>query len=401
MFFGAPQKVITDEARIDEILSRGVEEIIPSKESLKALLLSGRRLRIKLGIDPTSPNIHAGRAVPLLKLKDFQDLGHTVVFIVGDFTAVIGDTSDKDAERPMLSDTEITNNMRTYRAQVGKVLDVSRAEFHHNSAWLGKLTYRDVGEHANIFSVADFISRDNIKRRLDAGKRVSLREVLYPLMQGYDSVAVRADVEIGGMDQRFNLLAGRPLQEKFGQAPQHCMLFSLMTDASGKKMSSSAGNTINITDAPGEMFGKTMKIPDDAIEQYFVAMTRVPLARVKELTRGHPRDAKLALAEEFVRLYHGDQAARKAREEFIRTFSQKDAPEDAPLCEIKNGDTLLDALVSCGAVSSKTDGRRLFEAGAVRVAGSDEKILDSSEVPESGTILRVGKHRFVKIQKSA
>lgn len=397
MLFGKKTLVSTDEEKIDELLSRGVDEIIPSKDSLKALLMSGKRLRIKLGTDPTSPNIHVGRAVPLLKLRDFQNLGHTVVFIVGDFTAVIGDTSDKDAERPMLSREVIQENMKTYRAQVGKILNLSRTEFAYNSTWLQKLTYQEIGEHANVFSVADFIARDNIKRRLDEGKRVSLREVLYPLMQGYDSVAVRSDVEIGGIDQRFNILAGRSLQERFDQKPQHCMFFPILTDASGKKMSSSKGNTINVVDTPEEMFGKTMRIPDELIEQYFVSMTRVSLGDIGTHMSGHPRDAKIALAEAFVRMYHGEASALGAKESFVKTFSKKGVPDDAEECLLKEGDTLIDGLLSCGAVSSKTEARRLLEAGAIKIAGTDEKITDGLPRPEHGTILKVGKHRFVKI----
>lgn len=397
--FGGSSKVITDEKKIDELLSRGVAEALPTKESLKALLMSGKRLRIKLGVDPTSPNIHTGRSVPLLKLRDFQELGHQVVFIAGDFTAVVGDTSDKDSERPMLSLASIAENMKTYKTQVGKILDLSKTEFRRNSEWLGKLTYREIGEHADMFSVADFIARDNINRRLDAGKRVSLREVLYPLMQGYDSVAVKADVELGGTDQRFNLLAGRTLQEHFRQPPQHVLMFALVTDPSGAKMSSSWGNTINITDEPNTMFGKTMAVPDELVEQYFVSMTRVSMSEAAALLAGHPKDAKLALAREFVRMYHGEKAARAAQEHFQKTFSQKKVPESAPECRIAAGKTLVDALLACGTVSSKGEFRRLLAGGGVKVAGdSEEKLTEEAadRVP-SGTVLRLGKRTFVKI----
>lgn len=396
--FGRKMKVNGDEAKIDELLLRGVAEALPAKESLKALLMSGKRLRIKLGVDPTSPNIHTGRSVPLLKLRDFQELGHQVVFIAGDFTAVIGDTSDKDAERPMLSRQAIERNMKTYKAQVGKILDLSKTEFRRNSEWLGGLTYREIGEHADIFSVADFTSRENIRRRLDAGKRVSLREVLYPLMQGYDSVAVKADVELGGTDQRFNLLAGRSLQEHFGQPPQHVLTFALVTDPSGAKMSSSWGNTINITDEPNTMFGKTMAVPDALIEQYFISMTRLPMGEVATLLTGHPKDAKLALAREFVRMYHGKKAANEAEEHFQKTFSQKEVPESAPECRIAAGKTLADALLLCGAVSSKGEFRRLLKGGGVKIAGSEEKLTaEAADAVASGTVLRLGKHVFVKI----
>lgn len=398
MFFGSKSAISTDEGKIDEVLSRGVDEVLPNKDELKKLLLSGRELRIKLGVDATGENLHIGHSVPLLKLRDFQELGHKVVFIVGDFTALIGDTSDKESERPMLLPEETEKNIRTWKSQVGKILDLSKAEFRKNSEWLGKLTYEEVGEHANLFSVADFIARDNIKRRLEAGKRVSLREVLYPLMQGYDSVAVKADVEIGGSDQRFNLLAGRTLQEHFGQKPQHIVTFELMTDAAGKKISKTGAATVNFNDTQDDMFGKVMSVPDELLERYFVSMTRVPINSVKELLAGHPKEAKLALAAELVRMYHNDGAAEKAKENFESIFSKGEVPEDVEVCEIKTGESLADVLVRCGSVSSKSEFRRLLDGGAIKIAGTDEKVTDPNST-ESGTILRIGKHRFVKIVK--
>ncbi len=380
--------VSRDEKKIDALLSRCVAEAIPSKDSLRALLLSGRRLTIKLGIDPTSPNIHLGRTVPLLKLREFQDLGHNVVFIAGDFTAVIGDTSDKDSERPMLAYKAIEKNMGTYRAQVGKILDLKHAKFKRNSTWLHTLTYREIGEQADVFSIADFIARDNIKRRLDAGKRVSLREVLYPLMQGYDSVAIKADVEIGGSDQRFNILAGRPLQEHYGQKPQHALLLSLITSGDGRKMSSSWGNTVNITDAPGEMFGKVMSVPDEFLESYFMHVTRIDEQKVRALMAGHPKEAKMGLAEEIVRMYHGDDAAAGAKKDFESTFSKGEIPADMPEIVLA-GRPLPDALVLAKIVTSKSDYRRLEESGAITTLSEDE----------SGSVMRIGKHRFVKIKK--
>src|SRR3989338_6479351 len=226
-FFSRQRPVVADEKKIHELLSRGVSEVVV-KEQLHKKLLSGERLRVKLGIDPTSPDLHIGRSIPLLKLRDFQQLGHQVVLIVGDFTAVIGDTSDKDAERPMLSQETIEKNKKSYFEQAGKILDLSQVEMRYNSEWLKPLNYRQIGEHADLFSVADFIARENIALRLKAGKRVSLRELLYPLMQGYDSVAVTADVELGGTDQKFNLLAGRVLQEHFGQEPQNVVIGPLI-----------------------------------------------------------------------------------------------------------------------------------------------------------------------------
>lgn len=396
MFFGSSSHVTVDEAKVDELLTRGVAEVVPSRDSLKKLLLSGKRLRVKLGIDPTSPNVHLGRSVPLLKLKEFQDLGHQVVFIAGDFTAVIGDTSDKDSERPMLSPETIAKNLHTYRAQVGRILNLSKTEFRKNSEWLGKLTYQEIGEHADIFSVADFIARDNIKKRLGEGKRVSLREVLYPLMQGYDSVAVKADIELGGSDQRFNVLAGRPLQEHFNQAPQHCLLFSLVTDPSGKKMSSSWGNTINITDAPRDMFGKAMAIPDEMMEQYFVSMTRVSMETVESLLSGHPKEAKTALAHELVRMYHGERAAAEAQKDFEQAFSKGGTPEQVE--RVKAETTLAETLVKNRIVESNSEVRRLVGQGAITHLDSGEKVTDGGKAPREG-VYKIGKHRFLKVEK--
>jgi tyrosyl-tRNA synthetase len=292
---GAKSEVVTDEAAIEELLTRGVSEVIV-KEKLKAKLLSGEKLRIKLGIDPTSPDLHIGRAVPLLKLRDFQQLGHQIVLIVGDFTAVIGDTSDKDAERPMLTPEEIEKNKQTYFDQAGKLLDLSKVEMRYNSEWLKPLNYRQIGEHADLFSVSDFIARENIAKRLEAGKRVSLRELLYPLMQGYDSVAINADVELGGSDQKFNVLAGRPLQEHFKQRPQDIVLNPLIDGLDGTKMSSSKGNVITLTAPASDMYGKVMSMGDAQIGTYFEICTRVPMAEVRSIQQGladgslHPKD---------------------------------------------------------------------------------------------------------------
>lgn len=398
MFFGSP-KVHTDEKKVDELLSRGVDEVLPTKESLRKLLLTGRRLRIKLGFDPTGERIHVGHSAPLLKLRDFQNLGHQVVFIVGDFTAVIGDTSDKDSERPMLHGDVIRQNMANWKQQVGKILDLSRAEFRFNSSWLSKLTYREIGEHADAFSVSDFIARENIKRRLDSGKRVSLREVLYPLMQGFDSVAVSADVEIGGTDQRFNLLAGRTLQEKAGQTPQHVLTLSLLTDASGKKMSKTGSATAYLNDSPDEMFGKTMSVPDELVEQYFISMTRVPLETVQVTLKGHPKEAKLALAHELVRMYHGQEHADAAKRNFEGTFSKGGIPETPQ--EIERKDTLREALVVSKVVASNAEFARLLLGNAIYLmteTGEELRIIDAKTPAEPGAVYRVGKRRFVRIK---
>lgn len=387
----------TDEKKIDELLTRGVDEVIHA-EVLKKKLLSGKQLRVKLGIDPTSANLHLGRSIPLLKLRDFQELGHQVVFIVGDFTGIIGDTSDKDSERPMLTREVVEENKKTYLAQVAKILDIDAVEFRYNSEWLEKLTYREIGEHADLFSVSDFISRDNIKRRLDAGKRVSLRETLYPLMQGYDSVAVKADVELGGTDQRFNLLAGRTLQPHFGQEAQDILMTTLINGTDGRKMSSSWGNTINLLAPAIDMYGKVMSMQDAEILTYFTMCTRVPLIKVEEVREAlhgdaNPRDAKMELAFEITRMYHGEEGAKEGEEYFRETFQQKQVPEDV----VEVCTDYSEALVKAEVVASKTELRRLLEAGGVRDAETGEKL---TEMPVSVTepmVLKIGKRRFVKL----
>jgi tyrosyl-tRNA synthetase len=380
--------ISVDEKTIDELLTRGVEEVIV-KEDLRRKLLSGRKLRIKLGIDPTSPDLHIGRTIPLLKLRDFQKLGHQVVLIVGDFTAVIGDTSDKDAERPMLSPEVIEKNKESYFAQAGKILDLSKVEMRYNSEWLKPLNYREIGEHADLFSVADFISRENIAKRLAAGKRVSLRELLYPLMQGYDSVAIKADVELGGTDQKFNTLAGRPMQVHFGQEPQNVVLGPLINGLDGTKMSSSKGNVITLTAKPSDMYGKVMSLTDQLVGTYFELCTRVPMEEVQEILARHPKDAKMRLAREIVSMYHDSEAAQKAEDDWTKTFSEGGVPEDAPtsapgkLRDIVKDVSMseLRRLVEQGAVSSVVDGRKITSV--------DEEINDD--------VIRIGKHRFIKI----
>ncbi len=390
-------KINTDLQKIDELLTRGVAEVIQG-DSLKKKLLSGKKLRVKLGIDPTSPNIHLGRSVPLLKLRDFQELGHQVVLIVGDFTGIIGDTSDKESERPMLTKKEVEQNKKTYFKQVAKVLDIEKTEFRYNSEWLGKLTYREIGEQANLFSVSDFIARDNIRRRLDEGKRVSLREVLYPLMQGYDSVAVKADVELGGVDQRFNLLAGRTLQPNFKQQPQDILMTPLINGTDGRKMSSSWGNTINLLMGPEDMYGKVMSMNDSEVVTYFTICTRIQMSEIEAVKKSvasgaNPRDSKMKLAYEITRMYHGDKGAQTGEQHFVETFQKKGVPDD--VIEIKPDYT--ESLIKNEVVASKTELRRLLEAGGIRDAESGEKLVELPLKVKSPQTLKIGKRRFVKL----
>lgn len=398
-------KIITDQKKIEALLNRGVNEVI-NREHLRKQLLSGEKLRIKLGIDPTSSNIHIGRAVLLLKLREFQDLGHTAVFIVGDETGRIGDTSDKESERPMLSEEQVKENMKNYLEQAYTILDPEKTETHYNSEWLKDLHFLEIGKMANAFSVADFNARENIKKRLDGGKRVSLQETLYPIMQGYDSVAVKADVELGGTDQRFNLLAGRHIQSLYGQASQDILMTNLILGLDGRKMSSSWGNTINISDNPNDMFGKAMSLADDHIITYLEHCTRIPEAEIKEcatkLQNGdNPRDAKIFLAKSLVALYHGEEEAEKAVNYFIQTFSKGEIPENVPEVKVNVGEQFIDLLTRENLAESKSAARRKMEQGGVSIEG--EKITDPQAMVENAhdqKILKVGKKDFVRLRLS-
>lgn len=396
-------KINTDPKKIDEVLSRGVVEVIQQDE-LRKKMLSGEKLRVKLGIDPTSQNIHLGRSVPLLKLRDFQELGHQVVFIVGDFTGVIGDTSDKESERPMLSEEKVDENKKHYFEQVAQILDIEKAEFRNNSEWLKPLNYADIGKQADAFSVADFIARDNIRRRLQAGTRVSLREMLYPLMQGYDSVAVKADVEIGGTDQRFNLLAGRHMQPHYNQKSQNIVIGPLIEGLDGRKMSSSWSNTINIKDTPSDMYGKIMSMSDNLMFTYFNVFTRLSLGKIEEykkhLEEGtNPIEIKHKLSQEIVRMYHGEQLAKEASSGWKKTFSNQGVPDDIVTTSADNKDTLSEVLIKAGVVSSKTEFRRLLEAGAIKKYSEEGfvTIQEDSLLTESISV-KIGKKRFLKIE---
>ncbi|MHB8651905.1 MAG: tyrosine--tRNA ligase [Minisyncoccota bacterium] len=384
-----------------DLFSRGVHEVIGLKK-IEEKLDAGAKLRIKYGIDPTSPHIHLGRATALLKLRGFQERGHTVVFVVGDFTATIGDTSDKDAERPMLTKETVEQNLTTYVRQAGKLLDMDKVEVHHNSTWLGDLSYAEVCEQADNFSVADFIARDNIARRLKAGSRVSLRELLYPIMQGYDSVILRADVEIGGTDQRFNLLAGRTLQEHYRQPPQNIIMLDLLEGLDGRKMSSSWGNTINIEDEPSDMYGKVMSLRDKLIIPYFIRATCVSVKKIQEYERAlangeNPKNIKIHLARAITSLYHGEDAGKKAEEFFTETFSQKNTPKDILVVDEKKGELLSDVVLRAGLVKSKTEWRTLVDGGAVEWMDGNKNVADSGEKVHAG-VLKIGKRRFLRVR---
>lgn len=384
--------------KIKELLERGVDEVI-DKKNLEKKLKGKKKLRLKLGIDPTSPNLHLGRSIPLLKLRDFQELGHKIIFIIGDFTGVIGDTSDKDSERPMLTEAQIQKNLKDYKKQAGKIIDLDNAEIYYNSKWLGKLNYMEISLQANIFSLNEFISRENISKRLKEGKRISLRELLYPLMQGYDSVMVKADVEVGGTDQRFNLLTGRSLQRHYKQDPQDVITNPLIEGLDGKKMSSSMGNTINLTDTPDDMFGKVMSLKDELIIRYFTLLTRVDTKQIKEYQKAiesgaNPRDVKIRLAKEIVRMYYSEKSATDAENYFIKTFSEKKIPKEVSGFKPKDYN-IIEVLFESKLTSSKGEARRVLLQGGVKVNGETVKIVNHGLNP--GDVLQKGKIKFLRI----
>ena len=393
---------MTDEQKIKEILERGVEDVMV-KEHLEAALRSGKKLRVKFGIDPTGPKIHLGRAIPLRKLKAFQELGHTIVLIIGDFTATIGDPSDKLSKRPTLTEQQIGENMRTYEQQLGKIVDIRHAEIRYNSEWLGKLDFREVARLADSFSLQQMAARRNFKDRIDKGEEVSMRVMLYPLMQGYDSVAVQADVEVGGFDQLFNVKAGRAIQKQYGQPEQDILTTQMLEGTDGRKMSTSWGNVITIVDEPGDMFGKIMAINDELILKYFWLCADVSQDELdayhRRIEKGaNPRDIKMELGKKIVALYHSQKDAEEAATAFEKVFSKKELPEDMPAHALsKNPITLSELLVEAKLSVSKSDAKRLVEQGGVEVNGAVEKDWGKEIVFTGGEVIQAGKRKFVKI----
>ena len=396
-------KINTDPKRIREILSRGTETVI-KKESLLEKLKSGRKLIIKHGVDPTGPDIHIGRAISFWKLKEFQDLGHQVVLIIGDFTAQIGDASDKKSMRQPLTEQEVKNNLKTYLKQIGKIVDLEKTNVCYNSKWLKDLKAKELTRIAMDFTVYQMINRRNFKQRFKEKKPIGLHETLYPLYQGYDSVAVKSDVEIGGFDQLFNFIVGRKIQEIYKQKPQDVMTFKLLYGLDGRKMSTSWGNVINIADSPKEQYGKVMSMKDSLIANYFELATKVPLSEIKKIEGGlksknlNPRDAKKRLAREIVTLYHGEKKSLRAEEEFERVFKEKKTPSDVPEILIKEKQlNILDLLVKMKLVSSKSEARRLVSQKGVKINGEIQQNWQKLVAVKKNTIVQVGKRKFAKI----
>ena len=392
----------TDSQKIKDVLERGVEDVIV-KEHLETTLKSGKKLRVKHGIDPTGPKIHLGRASTLRKLKAFQDLGHQIVLIIGDFTATIGDPSDKLSKRPMLMKEQVKENMRDYAKQIGKILDMEKVELRYNSEWLEKLNLKDINELAECFSFQQMAARRNFKDRIDKGEDVSMREMLYPLMQGYDSVAVKSDVEVGGFDQLFNLKAGRAIQKQYGQPEQDILTTQMLEGTDGRKMSTSWGNVITIVDEPNDMFGKIMSIKDDLILKYFWLCTNVTQDELDEYQKrmekgANPRDIKMELGKKIVALYHSAEAAKNAALEFEKVFSKKELPTEMPEYLAPAGEmSVLDLIMSAKLAKSKSDARRTIKQKGVKINGQTaDDALALIKITKDGIVLQYGKKTFAR-----
>lgn len=393
---------------IEEILTRGVANIIPGKEELRKHLESGKKLNIYLGIDPTATKIHLGHAVPLRKLQALAELGHNVNFLIGDFTALIGDTSDKDSERPVLTSEEIHANFQTYKKQAEKIVDFSKVNVVHNSDWLSKLSFEDIIKLCQYFAVGDFVGRELIRRRLQENKRVGLHELLYPVMQGYDSYFLDTDIQIGGTDQTFNMQAGRNLQKDLRDKESFVLAMEFLTGTDGKKMAKTGGNAIWIEETAEDMFGKVMSIEDRLIVEYFKLGTRVPMQKVYDIeTRlnsgEHPMDVKRELALEIVKEFHGEEAAHNAAEYFKQTVQNKEVPDEIIEKIITNTtQSIVDVLIESGLANSKSEAKRLIEQGGVSV--NEEKVTDATVLFDSlmnnkEAIVKIGKRTYVKIKE--
>ncbi len=395
------------------IIKRGIEEIISEEELIKKLEKSRkekRPLRIKQGFDPNAPDIHLGHTVGLRKMRQFQDLGHDVYFLIGDFTGMIGDPSGQTVTRKQLTEEEVKKNAETYKKQVFKILNPEKTKVVFNSQWLGKLSFSEVLKICSEYTVARMLERDDFATRYKKEKPIGIHEFLYPLMQGYDSVALQADIELGGTDQKFNLLVGRTIQREYGQEPQVIITMPLLEGTDGvEKMSKSLNNYIGINEPPQVMYGKVMSIPDNLMFRYFEFVTDVPLNEIDKIkidlenNNIHPRDVKKRLAREIVQLYHGHSASLIAEEEFEKVFKKKLYPEEIKELVLKKNNLkegkiwITELIAMSGLVSSKSEARRLIKQGGVRING--EKVSDPNFdlTVEEGMILKIGKLNFIKL----
>ncbi len=385
---------------------KGLVDVI-NADDLKELLSSNKRLKVKWGADPSAPDLHLGHTVVLRKLKIFQDLGHEIIFLIGDFTAMIGDPTGKSKTRKELSEQQVMKNAETYQDQVFKVLDREKTTVVYNSTWLSKLTAKDIVKLTAQYNVARMLERDDFNKRFSNNVSISIHEFLYPLFQGYDSVALEADIEMGGTDQKFNLLVGRHLQKEYGQKPQIVLTMPILEGLDGvQKMSKSLGNHVGLTDSPNEMFGKLMSIPDELIIKYFELLTDVSDSLIEKMKKQmkdgsvNPRDLKVNLGKTIIEMYHSKEDALKAEEYFITAFRDKDIPDDIPemkASEISGELTLMNIMKLADMAPSNKEIKRLFEQGAVSLDG--EKVSDPFYVLESGkeVVIKAGKRKFLKI----
>ena len=391
------------------ILCRGAEQVIPKEElteKLRRSVATGQPLRVKLGLDPSAPDIHIGHTVVLEKLRQFQELGHIVQIVIGDFTGQIGDPTGKSETRKQLTPEQVKQNAKTYQEQIFKILDPQKTEVHFNSTWLSPLTFADVVRLASTMTVARMLERDDFKNRYTQGAPISIHEFFYPLMQGYDSVALHTDVELGGTDQTFNLLTGRTLQKEYGIEQQVALTMPLLEGLDGQqKMSKSLGNYIGVDEPASEIYGKAMSIPDELMMKYFLLVSGLSQRELDSISEGlasgqlHPRDAKMRLAFSLTQRFHGTEAAQAAQEQFVRVFQKHAMPEDMLEYEVAASTVgIVTLLVGAGMASSNSEARRLIAGGGVRING--ETIKDDQAViePVQGMVVQVGKRRFVKLR---
>jgi tyrosyl-tRNA synthetase len=396
------------------IIRRGAVEIIPEEElrrKLERFVVTGQPLKVKLGLDPSAPDIHVGHTVVLQKLRQFQELGHTIQLVIGDFTGRIGDPTGKSETRKQLTEEQVKENAKSYVEQFGKVLDASKVEVNYNSTWLAPMTFADVVQLAAKTTVARMLERDDFEKRYNSGQAISLHEFFYPLMQGYDSVALESDVELGGTDQKFNLLMGRNLQKEFGQEQQVILTMPLLEGLDGvQKMSKSLGNYIGVNEPPNEIYGKTMSVPDELMLRYYELATDISNEELEALRAGladgsvHPRDAKMRLAKTFVRMFHGEAAAEEAENYFKTVFQQRALPSDIPEVSVEasayeNGAAnIVNLVFELKLADSKGEARRMVQQGAVKV--NEEKVTDINQAVklEDGMVVQVGKRKFAKVK---
>ncbi len=383
------------------LIHRGTVEIVPQEDlrlKLRRSIRDNKPLRVKAGFDPTAPDLHLGHTVLLHKMRHFQELGHTAIFLIGDFTGRIGDPTGKNETRPPLSEADVEKNAETYKTQVFKILDPAKTEVRFNSEWMGKMTASGMIRLSSHYTVARMIERDDFSKRYKAQTPIHIHEFLYPLVQGYDSVALQADVELGGNDQRFNLLVGRALQEAYGQQPQCILTMPLLEGIRGvDKMSKSLGNYVGITEPPMEQFGKLMSISDDLMWKYYELLSALPLEEIAILKSGHPMDAKKALAREIVARYHGADAAQKAQLDWEAQFSKGETPDEMPEFSFGGERQLVDILTDTKLAESKKDARRKIEQGAVTV--NDQKVSDVKAAFKAPAelVIKAGKRHWARV----